>query len=74
MGATAATTVSSETQHHQFNTLKKQHEEDRIALLNKANNGGRPQQRGVSAGAAGYGRTPAAPVTAATANFFYGAP
>lgn len=71
MGATAATTVSSETAAQFHN---KKNEEDRIALLNKANNGGRPANRGVSAGPGGYRQQQAAPVQAATANFFYGAP
>jgi len=47
-------------------------QEDRIALLNKANNGGRPVARGMSAGT--YNRPPAAVQgsNVASANYFYG--
>jgi len=71
---TAQTTVSSAN----FNQSPKkfltpQENEDRIGLLNKANHGGRPQARGQSAGANGYGRKPPTANTAPSAHFFYGA-
>jgi hypothetical protein len=57
---TAGTTMQSEghTKHSSAHRIgvSSPEGEDRIALLNKANNGGRPQSRGMSAHPAPYNR------------------
>jgi hypothetical protein len=74
---TAGTTMQSEghTKHNSANRIgvNSPENDDRIALLNKANNGGRPQSRGMSAHPAPYrGNAAHSNGQAATANFFYG--
>lgn len=77
LGDMTVNTVQSDAavKHHSANRLgvSSPDGDDRIALLNKANNGGRPQSRGLSAHPA-YNRNVVVNSggQAATANFFYG--